>query len=335
MRGLPRRLGNGHQQPQQHPLEHVGGHDRHRRRGEHHGLTPVLPPQRKPLLHRDQLAAGMHQYAGQRRERHHAQRRRERRREDQQPHPVQHPRGLRPRPGVHIRGAADDHRGHRQRAQQPADRVARALGHQLLVVVGLRPVVQPVHGGRAEQRLRRRDQGERQHGAQCTGHRPRLHQPQEVRAARRLDDVQQARHLDPGHRQIQHEHHGRRQRHRHQRRRHHPRRPPPLRPQHQHRDGAHADRQLGPAAGRLGIHQGVQLPGDQHQSDTCQHPLDDRHGNGPEPAPQVQRPHGQLKHPGDQHQCAQRAESVLLHGLVDQHGQPRGRAADLEAAAGE
>ena len=39
--------------------------------------------------------------------------------------------------------------------------------------------------------------------------------------------------------------------------------------------------------------------------------------------------------PAAQHEHAEHAEAVRLHGLVDEHGQPGGRAAHLEAAAGQ
>src|SRR5690242_8125648 len=66
-------------------------------------------------------------------------------REDQQPHPVQYARDLGLGPGLHIRRAPHDHRGHRQRPERPAHGVPGTLRDEFTVVVGPRPPVQTVH----------------------------------------------------------------------------------------------------------------------------------------------------------------------------------------------
>ncbi len=258
--------------------------------------------------------------------------------------------GLRLRPGLHIGRAADDHRGHRQRAEQPADRVARALRHQLLVVVRARPVGHPVDRRGAEEALRGRDEGEGEHGAEDG----QLGQAAEFTEAGRLDRRQQAVHLHLGDGQREHRRHEGGDGDRGERAGHHTDlRGHPL-PQHEEAEGAHADRERGEglgtagdpggeagqpgdlaeaAAGLVGIGHRIHLAEDEDQSDPRQHALDHGDGYRPEPPAAAQRAEDQLQDAGREHDGAQGRHAELLHGLMDEHREPGGGAADLERTA--
>ncbi|GAA3500890.1 hypothetical protein GCM10019016_079970 [Streptomyces prasinosporus] len=129
-----------------------------------------------------------------------------------------------------------------------------------------------------------------------------------------------------------------------------------LLPQHEYGDGAHTQAESGSRAGRLrgiGEHprqpgdlgqplggsldprHGVQLARDQHQADSGQHALDDRHRDRPEVTPELQGPHEELKQARGEHDGTEGRETEFPDGFEDQHGQPRGGTADLEAAAGQ
>ncbi len=349
---LPGGLHHGQGQPDEHALEHADHDDRHRGDGQYQRLAPLAAPQRHQLPYRNQLGPGMDQDGRQRRDRDVREDARQQRREQQQPDAVQDPRRLGPRARLHVRRAAYDHRGHRQRAERPAHRVADALGHQLLVVPGARAVVQPVHGRRAEQRFGGRDQRERDDRAQQSESR----QLAEGVHRGRLDRAEQALHLDGGHRETERGRDDRGETDRGERAGHRTRlRRQPL-PQRQDREGARAQGQRGrrpvvpegveqcprqpgdlPRTGvrGLGAHHRVELPGDQHQPDPGQHALDHGDRDGPEPAAQPQRAHQYLEHSGGEHDGPEHRQPELLDGLEDQHGQTGGRTGHLEAAAAQ
>lgn len=116
---------------------------------------------------------------------------------------------------------------------------------------------------------------------------------------------------------------------------------PPAPPQQQYGDGGAPDGQRHgirvpgkrdqPAhlpertRGRAHVAHGVHLPGE--------HPLDDRHGHGPEPPPQPEHP--ELHHPGRAHEHTEHVQPVRARSLVHDHGQPTRWTAHPQAAPGQ
>ncbi len=350
MGGLPGGLDDGEQQPEEHALEHVGDDDGARGDHEDHRLTAMLPPHRHQLSARHQLHPGVHQHGRERGERDDAERGRQQRREQQQPDTVQDARELGAGTGLDVGGTAHDHRGHRQRAEHTAEGVARTLRHQLLVVVGPRPVGHPVHRGGAEEALGGGDEGEGEHRAEDG----QPGETAEFAEPRRLDGLQQTVHLHLRDRQSEHGRHGGGDGDGGQRARHladllgHPL------PQQEQAEGAGPDGERGgrlraadqlggepgepgdlrrSAAGLRDVGHGVDLAEDEDEADTGQHPL--HHGDGyrPEPPAEAQRPEGDLQHTRGEHDGTERREPVLLHGLVDKDGQSGRGPADLEGTA--
>ena len=87
-----------------------------------------------------------------------------------------------------------------------------------------------------------------------------------------------------------------------------------------------------PSFGGVSVHHHVELTGENEHTDAGEHALDDRGRNRPEPAAEAGDARGELNRAGGEDHDPEHleAEARVLHELIDDDQQARGRAAHLE-----